>query len=730
MKKNLLKILALCAIASVSFSGCFGNRSNGSKSSSEQGSSESEPESSESETSSSESSSEPEPVAEVISLAEAFEYDTIDREFVKAGQLVKLQQLCVYARWGHTIIVGVPYVAGGSILSLQGIEVEMDAQPDWKGVTNGRYANVDVEGTLVNVNGRPVLQGGVVTINAEAKYDDDGNRDENDGAFSAAYWPTSVTIRDYWDQYLGRSMSGILMEGIFQFASAPAAITAETETDFKIVFPGENTNGEDPDNEYLINVHVPKGLNETSVAFYNSFFVGKQAGDFVDMMAMTRFDMSKKGMGYVLDDFWIRYADDVPEDVKPTILTSWADVDAAVSPKFKTPLPNLADCESQGVFSYTLTSYFSKSVEDAEIFDEDTLAGLQIDVKEAAAWAINLNCGEAKTPDVLASARDLLAAAGWELDEELSDEKAKDFYYILKVSTDVVAEINIWAQSGAKSVSMIFMAYRATDEEVATLAAALALVQSRMLALDAEFVSAIPALPAAAETGIQSVLVDWRDEETADGVFYYSLEPTFAENTFADNAAWLAYANGLEEFLLAAGFKDGFAVPAVLEEGMYNETSGEFVALHFNQDNDSNITGLAIVYALVDADYAYDVSPDHSWTVDEAVYYLYDAISAIFGAPSISGTEVTDLYVGGYYDTSLSTIVNYLGSYCMPSCATFAGSEQTANANDDTLVDYHYYFTLPTESADKVIVLEIFLEAIPSAGAHYVDVLVYEDTAA
>ena len=225
-------------------------------------------------------------------------------------------------------------------------------------------------------------------------------------------------------------------------------------------------------------------------------------------------------------------------------------------------------------------------------------------------------------------------------------------------------------------------------------------------------------------------MVDWRDEESADGVFYYTLEPTFAEGTFADNDAWLAYANGLEEFLLAAGFKDGFAVAAVLEEGMYNETSGEFVSLHLLQDASSNVTGLGIVYALVDEDYVYDISPDHAWTELEALYYVMDSVAAVFGSGSVVGTDPYDFYVGGYYDTSLSTIVNYLGSYCMPSCATFAGSEQTANAKDATLTDYHYYFTLPTESADKVIVLEIFLEAIPDAGAHYVDILIYESAAA
>ncbi len=727
MNKNLLKILALSAIASVSLSGCFGP--SGSKSSSEQQES-SGPESSE---------SIPDiPVAEVISLSEAFEYDTVEKEFVKAGQLVKLQQLCVYARWGHTIIVGVPYAEGGSILSLQGIEVEMDAQPDWKGVTNGRYANVDVEGTLANVNGRPVLQGATVTINAEAKYDDDGNRDDNDGAFSAAYWSTSVTIRDYWDQYLGRSLSGILMEGIFQFASAPAAITADTETDFKIVFPGENTNGEDPDNEYLINVHVPKGLNEASVAFYNDFFVGKQAGDFVDMMGMTRFDMSKKGMGYVLDDFWIRYADDVADEDKPTILTSWADVDAAVSPKFKTALPNLADCESQGVFSYTLTSHFSSSIKDAEIFDEDTLEGLQIDVDEAAAYAINLNCGGAKAQTVLASARELLVAAGYALDEELSNDKNKDYYYVLKdASEKVVSEINIWAASGAKSVSMIFMAYRATDEEAATLDAALDIVRGRAAAAVEGFASALPAdLPADAETGILSVVADWRNEDYVDGALIYSLEPELNPEVFASNTVFETYADGFEALLEASGFKAGFAVPAIGElDGYYNATSHEFVSIYLEDDGaeEPSYVGIEFTYVVVTGEnVCFDLAPEATWTVDGAVAYVSALIPLIFGrAPTLypnADTGMVDVFIGGLAQASALAYAQQYVPQAIPSSATYLGAAQEPVEEGSELNKTYFCFSLPSANEGMIIELDIYVEWYNATNA-YLGVYIFETTA-
>lgn len=736
MKKNLIKILALSAIA-LSMSGCFGQRSSGGSSS--EGS---EP-TSESETQSSASESETEslePVAEEITLDEIFEYDTIEKEFVKAGQLVTLKQLCVYARYGNTIIVGVPYVAGGSILSLHGIEVNLPAQPDWQGVTKGRYANVDVEGIVANVNGRPVLNDAKVTINAEAQYDEEtGARIEDDGAFSAAYWSPSVTIRDYWDQYLGRSMSGVLMEGIFQFASAPQTITTETSTDFKVVFPGENTDGEDSDNEYLINVHVPAGLDQATVDTYNATFVGHVAGDFIDMMAMSRFDISKRGMGFVLDDYWLKFAQEPDPETLPVILTSWSQIDAQFSPKFKTALPDLSSGEEKGVFSYTITNNFGVSVKEAEIFDDDTLEALQIDPTEAASIIVNMNCGSAKTKTVLENALEVLETAGWVIDDELSDDSAKDYYYVLSVADTPVAEINIWAQSGAKSVSMIFMAYRATNEEVDSLAAAIAKVQTRAGALlGEEYESALPEIPAEAELPVESVLVDWRSEEDVEGLPQYTLVPTFSEGAFADVDAWLSYADSAEALFKAAGFVEDYEMPIAQLNGLYNETSGEFVSIQLDaeyddEDNITAVNGIAFVVVVdLGGNYTYSVAADHAWTVTEALNYMYDSLTTAFGKePQVVGNDPWDLYVGGYYDSSLSAVANFILNYCMPSCATFVGQESTPNAKDATLTDYTFTFSLPAEGEGNLILIKLFVEAIPgeSQGAHYFDIIIVESTA-
>ena len=119
-------------------------------------------------------------IAEIFSLA-------ADGKFEHEGELITLKETCVYGNYGNTYIVGVAYEQGETILDNKGFEVEFKKVPDWQGETKGRYANVDVTGTLQNVNGRPVFKNATAFINAEARYDEQGNRDDNDGAYSAAY---------------------------------------------------------------------------------------------------------------------------------------------------------------------------------------------------------------------------------------------------------------------------------------------------------------------------------------------------------------------------------------------------------------------------------------------------------------------------------------------------------------------------------------------------------------
>ena len=295
MKKNLVKILAIASIALVA-GACRGKKKS------------------------------EDPYKEVV-INELFELEA-DGKFKLEGQLVRLKNQCIYGNYGTTYVAGVDYDSAEDARDYKGFEVELSAHPDWKGETKGRYANVDVTGKLVNVNGRPVLQEGAVeTIHAEAQYDADGNRVDNDGAFSAGLWAKSGMKRSTWDTYFDRGNSGALLAGIFQIASVPsAAVAGDAESEFYVTFPGENLDTSDPDNDSLIPVTFPKGLNEAAVTAANKFLEGKKAGDFMDVYALSYYDSVKGGTCLMLENWWTKYAKTPDKADTPVILHSWAEV--------------------------------------------------------------------------------------------------------------------------------------------------------------------------------------------------------------------------------------------------------------------------------------------------------------------------------------------------------------------------------------------------------------------
>ena len=107
-------------------------------------------------------------LAEIFSIA--------DGKYECEGELVKVESQCVYGWFGNTYVIGAPYVEGGDIRNLKGFEAELKEAPNWQGETKGRYANVNVIGRVADVNGRPVLKDAEIEINAEARYDENGER--------------------------------------------------------------------------------------------------------------------------------------------------------------------------------------------------------------------------------------------------------------------------------------------------------------------------------------------------------------------------------------------------------------------------------------------------------------------------------------------------------------------------------------------------------------------------
>ena len=428
MRNNLIKILAVSAIA-VTLGACKGN-----------------------------SKKEPTPVE--LTIEEIFELDNTGK-FKNEGAYITLKQTCVYGNYGNTYVVGVPYEAATYITDFKGFEVELSAQPDWQGETKGRYANVDVTGTLENVNGRPVFKNASLVINAEAKYDEKGNRDENDGAYSAGYWGTSQLKRMYWDGYMDRSMNGVLTEGIYQFASVPEEVTS-SGTSFYVAFPGENLDTEDLENESLICVDIPAGLDEATIKAINTVFKGKKAGDFIDMMAITRYDLQKAGMTLLLENWWSKYAKNPKSEDIPPIYNSWTDV-ATAAGSFYDEFFNLQGANDEDPlnipFSYLIdSSDFKKNPKEYWVEKyRDELVKVD-NVNDCGSIIITANFKTDKANDYYAAVQAALEDQGYVMDETLSAD-LQGYYLFIKTVADVKVA-NVLIVAGATQCTIHFTAPR------------------------------------------------------------------------------------------------------------------------------------------------------------------------------------------------------------------------------------------------------------------------------
>ena len=649
-----------------------------------------------------------------LTIDEAFA-QAEDGSFSNVNQKVKLENLCVYSNFGTTLVAGVPYAENGKITDLRGIEVELPELPKWSegAQKQGTYADVTVEGTLTDVNGRPVLKDASCVVNGEVFFTD-GKRDEakSTSTYSCAYWSSSQTVRSNFDKNLKNSPqnSGALMEGMFQLASVPSEVSASAESDFKVVFPGENTNGADPENEFAITVKFPKGLSSTAVAFYNDFFADKEVGDFILFDAISQYDNSKGGMCFLLENQWGPiYTEEVAEEDRPVILTQWSEIQSRYNGKFKgVEVPDLSDTQT---FSYILSDNFSGALED--LVGEEGIENWPFaDLDKVGSFYVTANTGAAHAEQAFEEIKAKAAAlAGWELDEEVSDEIADDYYYVLKEgegeSAVVVAELNIFLQNA--EVGVIFAGIRATDAEVSTFAEAIAQYESVVGRDVSGFDSAIPELPAAAASALSGIYMDWKGYEDVEGLGLFEFYPEFADGTFADDAAWQAAAQAYAASLVEAGFVANYYLSAYDLTGYFNATTKEFVAIEFSEAADESIDGLVILAGAVLNEskaslHLFDLAHP-AFTAASALSYALDLWPYVFGAaPAI----VQNGYFGdGYFNAEYkATILSYIVQYVIPAGAQAASDNPQTPQTGVEL--YHYY--LPSATEGKVVVVEIEID--------------------
>ena len=553
MNKNLVKILALSSIA-LAIGACDGNKK-------------------------------PQEQVSELTVAEAFDLND-DGTFLNEGKLVKFDSICVYGSYGNTYVCGVPYVEGADIRNLKGFEVELDAKPNWQGETKGRYANVDVSGRLVNVNGRPVIQEASIEINAEARYDEDGNRDENDGAYSAGYWGPNLFVRDYFDEYMTRKMNGTLVEGIFQIASKPGELSASSEASFQVVFPGENLDVEDLDNQSLINVTIPAGLDEEMVTKANTFFSGVNAGDFVDLMGITRWDTSKGGMGLLFENWWGKYAKKATDDQIPEILSSWAEVSEKIAPLYNQAVVDLSGADDDDA----LNNPFSYIIDDSMYEDNprdywtDAYKDVLVVVSDPEA------CGTVKITANLKAADaeayyDAIFAKLEELGFVSSTVESGIYVFSRTESEQVVEEVLLMAY---ETVAQIYytaprIVVDADFDTVALASAAYNLRVSELLGSTFE-----TALPGASSELIANVNFNWKYEmyyynNYSLAAFEYQFEISFVAAATSEQITALAQAYSAD--IESAGFVEAYQSTFGVQ-GLWNATTGEFIAdLEITDDN-------------------------------------------------------------------------------------------------------------------------------------------------
>lgn len=666
-------------------------------------------------------------------IEEVFELD--GAKFKYEGEEVTVKNVCVYSAIDKMLLVGYDGSQGKhpGTSKLKGFEVELGEAPTWdpESPTNGVYADVNVKGTLTNVNGRPVLKNGSVEINSEAYYDGEGNRTADGSQMSCGYYDLTnhmdeealLEERDEWNGHFGRSASGVFIEAVFQVASKPTSFSADEASSFYLVFPGENTDGADEENEYRIYAELPAGLTRNvksnaagaqagdkipAYQWYENFFGTLSVGDYVLVDAMTRFDSTKGGMGLFMDQmFSIGYSEKT--DPVEGIITTWAEIASQFDGKYTTDVPDLA-LEDQGVFSYGFSNLYANNVED--VWSEDSSWILPAH-KTAGAFQTQFKCGMSKVESIREKLQAKLVAAGFELDDTVEVGEG-EFIYVQKEASTVVAEVALGEASDY--VLVTFIGTRPT-EEFATFAEACSSLEGKASAsAGSELYIDMPALPAAAAAGLESATLAWASEKDFEDVLQYSIELQFAAGTFTTDEAWEGFIDDMEASMISVSeYAADYELPALLAEGLCLPTYNVLVEWDLDVNEDYEYVGatMYVFFDLSTTGYLYNCGADSVWDEDMYYAYAYDKIDAnglgTYCYEGLTDNEYvfdvsnmitrTSLYPSGYQ----AAFVKVLKS-CVPACANqIQDVTESAAAGDPYVAKYYpaYVEALAPASGQK-----------------------------
>ena len=569
MKKNLIKILAISTLV-FGLGACdFGQQTNKSEESSKQESSQ-QSETSSSETQQSESSESSEEEAIEATITELLDLNA-QGKWTLEGKKVVVKGLAVAAFYGNTLIGST--ALGTTVNTLRAIQINYDEiDPLPEGARNIFSAEINAEGVLEDEEGHAVINHAKVTITNARLYDENGNRVPDTGA-SVYYW--GDFSRTGFGGYVGRALS-FPTRGVYQLASLPGEISADEEATFEVVFPGENLDTEDLDNDSLITCYIPAGISAGQAAALNEFFADAEVGDGVDMFAMTYFNYTVcGGAGFLLDSYWAELA-----AAELDIQQTWAEAVEKVQDSFIDPIPNMGYDEK--AISYLVDFDPDKAPDDvlqeAYVYIDKALWG----VTNTATFTINFKAEE-DTEAAVANIASVLEAAGW---ESKLDEDGAAGYVLVQGGKTVSQALYEWSDT------QITIYYMAHDETVGynTAAEIMDIYEAGVNALMAEcelvgeFESAID-LTTTAEAESQGYLVDISDlDANLDDFDDLGLVTGLATLSVSFADADTAYASYLEiyENLANAGFVDGIYNDYEGTTGLFNETSQEWLTLSFS----------------------------------------------------------------------------------------------------------------------------------------------------
>lgn len=195
----------------------------------------------------------------LMTISQATEWDTEAGAPVNDGKLVTITEAALNNKYGNGIIV--QQTEGTTLSGIYCVEV-LTKQP----VSFGWKDLLKITGKVGQIDGRPVIKDATVQYSV----------DEATSKGKGSIYGLGTLSRATFDAFASRSSSGLLSWGAsVQLATLPGTVVAGTASEFKVVFPGEKV---ESDNPIAIPVVIP-ALTEAEATAVNGFFADIYGGE-------------------------------------------------------------------------------------------------------------------------------------------------------------------------------------------------------------------------------------------------------------------------------------------------------------------------------------------------------------------------------------------------------------------------------------------------------------------